>query len=48
MQWNFEAFAEGCKKQWGITTRKYWAQSQYGGFNINGASNIVFRYKATI
>ncbi|XP_057313778.1 lysosomal Pro-X carboxypeptidase-like [Hydractinia symbiolongicarpus] len=41
-EWNFEAFAEGCKKQWGITTRKYWAQSQYGGFNINGASNIVF------
>lgn len=42
-QWDFDAFAEGCKKQWGVTTRKYWSQSVYGGFNISASSNIVFR-----
>jgi len=41
-QWNFEAFAEGCMKQWKVTTRKTWTQSVYGAFNISAASNIVF------
>jgi len=41
-KYDFEAFATGCKQQWGVTTRKYWAQSEYGGFNISAASNIVF------
>lgn len=41
-EWDFDAFAKQCEKQWGVTTRKYWAQAQYGGFNISAASNIVF------
>ena len=40
--WDFQEFADGCKKQFGVTTRKYWAESQYGGFNIKAATNIVF------
>ncbi|XP_066919174.1 lysosomal Pro-X carboxypeptidase-like [Clytia hemisphaerica] len=41
-EWNFDAFAKGCETQWGVTTRKYWTQSVYGGFNISASSNIVF------
>lgn len=41
-EWDFDAFAKGCQQQWGVTTRKHWAISQFGGFNISAASNIVF------
>lgn len=41
-QWNFEAYAKGCLTQWGVTTRQYWVESQYGGKNLSAASNIVF------
>ncbi|XP_047127027.1 lysosomal Pro-X carboxypeptidase isoform X1 [Hydra vulgaris] len=41
-KYDFDDFATSCKQKWGVTTRKYWSQSQYGGFNLNGASNIVF------
>jgi len=41
-KWDFDEFAASCKKQFGVTTRKCWAQSEYGGFNISAATNIVF------
>eukprot|EP00794_Sanderia_malayensis_P007162 gene7162-7969_t len=41
-QWNFDAYAKGCYNQWGITSRQYWVEGQYGGKNLSAASNIVF------
>ncbi|XP_065059079.1 lysosomal Pro-X carboxypeptidase-like [Rhopilema esculentum] len=41
-QWNFDAYAKQCYSQWGVTTRAYWVESEYGGKNLKAASNIVF------
>jgi len=40
--WNLDAYAKGCYAQWGITTRPYWVENEYGGKNLKAASNIVF------
>ncbi|KAL3139915.1 hypothetical protein ABBQ38_004205 [Trebouxia sp. C0009 RCD-2024] len=40
--WDLKAFAQQCKKEWGVTPRPYWAQDNWGGRKIGTASNIVF------
>ncbi|XP_013394465.1 lysosomal Pro-X carboxypeptidase-like [Lingula anatina] len=40
--WDFNAFAKGCKKQFGVVPRPQWIKTQYGGKNITSASNIIF------
>lgn len=40
--WNFSAFAESCHAQFGVRSRIDWATINYGGKNLNAASNIVF------
>lgn len=36
-------FIQGCQQQFnGTTPRAYWLQTQYGGWNLEGLSNVVF------
>merc|ERR1719354_1178115 len=41
-KWYFGEFARECAKEFGVTTRKYWVEAQYGGVNLKAATNIVF------
>lgn len=41
-EWDFQAYAEGCKDMWDVTPREFWAEIQYGGKKISSHSNIVF------
>lgn len=36
------AAVRGCKDNWGVTPRKKWAVTEWGGADIGAASNIVF------
>lgn len=47
LQWDFEAYSEGCKAQFGVTPDPYWVETLYGGKNISSHSNIIFRYYAS-
>jgi Serine carboxypeptidase S28 len=40
--WSWEGFVWGCQQQWGVTPRKLWANTQWGGRRLQYASNIVF------
>jgi len=40
--WNFNTFSDDCLKQFGITPREKSAITNYGGINLDGASNIIF------
>ncbi|KAJ9521980.1 hypothetical protein QJQ45_024858 [Haematococcus lacustris] len=40
--WDGDAAAEGCQLQWGVSPRRTWAVTEWGGHNIGSASNIAF------
>ncbi|XP_078739191.1 lysosomal Pro-X carboxypeptidase [Lampetra fluviatilis] len=40
--WDEAAFAEGCRRTWGVLPRPAWAPTLYGGRNITEHTNIVF------
>jgi lysosomal Pro-X carboxypeptidase len=40
---NLTAFIQGCQQQFnGLTPRPYWVGTQYGGWDLEGLSNVVF------
>lgn len=39
---NASADIQRCRQQWGVATRPVWATVEYGGRNLDAASNIVF------
>ena len=41
-EWDFEAYAAGCKERWGVEPRPAWVVENYGGKDLRAASNIVF------
>ncbi|CAI9736836.1 lysosomal Pro-X carboxypeptidase isoform X1 [Octopus vulgaris] len=41
-KWNFTQFSESCYAQWKVVPRPNWITTEYGGKNIQAASNIVF------
>lgn len=41
--WNFTAYVEGCKEEFGVTPQPYLIETVYGGKNISSHSNIIFR-----
>ncbi|XP_062508745.1 lysosomal Pro-X carboxypeptidase-like [Corticium candelabrum] len=41
-RWDYDFFAEECRKQWGTVPRPMWIPIQYGGKDITAHSNIVF------
>ncbi|CAM9276526.1 unnamed protein product [Phaeothamnion confervicola] len=40
--WDEDAFEVGCRAQFGVTPKPYWAVTEYGGRSINTLSNVVF------
>lgn len=41
-KWDFDAYVKDCQKERHVTPLKYWAETQYGGQNIQAHSNIIF------
>ena len=39
---SLDEFVRGCEQRYNTTPRPYWVLQQYGGYDIRGASNIVF------
>ena len=42
-EWDYDAFAEQCKKKWKVDPRPNMATLMYGEKKLRGASNIIFR-----
>lgn len=41
MNWDFQAYSDGCYKQWGVRPRQDWIKHQYWGTDLSTASNII-------
>lgn len=46
--WNFESYADYCEAQYDFRPNVDDVEKQYGGKNLDTASNIVFRYHIKI
>ena len=42
-EWNLDDFSADCQRKYGVTPRPDWAIVEYGGRDVDSASNIVFR-----
>lgn len=42
--WDFESYADYCQKKYDIRPKVDDVEKQYGGKNIETATNIIFRY----
>ena len=43
VKWDETQFIKGCQKNWKVTPRPQWINLQFGGKDIQAASNIIFR-----
>jgi len=41
-EWNLDDFSADCQRKYGVTPRPDWAIVEYGGRDVDSASNIVF------
>jgi lysosomal Pro-X carboxypeptidase len=46
--WDFESYADYCETQYDVRPNVDDVEKQYGGKNIDAASNIIFRYHMKI
>lgn len=46
--WNFEEYAQKCENKYGVRPIADAIEKQYGGKNLQAASNIIFRYCKTV